>query len=43
MIPLRYREKLPPYWYENEVAETHFVATGGEVDYQREKSKDIAN
>lgn len=43
MIPLRYREQLPPYWYENQVAETHFVAAGGEFDYQKEKSKDIAN
>ncbi|WP_052520697.1 DUF2313 domain-containing protein [Aneurinibacillus migulanus] len=24
MIPLRYREVLPPYWYEIDMAERHF-------------------
>ncbi|NTU22323.1 hypothetical protein HPY28_18530 [Brevibacillus sp. HB1.2] len=33
MIPIRYREKLPIYWYENKEAETHFEAMGGEIDY----------
>lgn len=37
MIPLRYREKLPPYWYENKVAKTHFGATGGEIDFQSDE------
>lgn len=43
MIPQRYCEMLPPYWYENHVADTHFQATGGEIDYQKEKSKDVQN
>jgi len=43
MIPLRYREKVPRQWYETHVAETHFEAAGGEIDYQKERSKDIQN
>ncbi|QDS35824.1 putative phage tail protein [Brevibacillus brevis] len=42
MIPLRYKRKLPPYWYENYVAEIHFEASGEEMDYQKEKREDIA-
>ncbi|MED1915659.1 DUF2313 domain-containing protein [Bacillus thuringiensis] len=41
MIPLQYRQKLPPYWYENHVAEIHFEASGEEMDYQKEKSEDL--
>lgn len=41
MIPLKYRELLPPYWYENEVAETHFLAAGQENTFQKEKIQDV--
>ncbi|GIO03216.1 hypothetical protein J5TS2_38840 [Brevibacillus halotolerans] len=41
MIPFKYRERLPPYWYENNVAEIHFSATGQESSFQREKIQDI--
>lgn len=43
MIPFKYRSKLPPYWYENTVAELHFEGAGGEADYQEEKMKEIGN
>lgn len=32
MIPERYRTMLPPYWYENTVAQYHFEGAGTEVD-----------
>lgn len=35
MIPLKYREILPPYWYENHVAMFHFEGAGNETDYQK--------
>jgi hypothetical protein len=41
MIPERYREQLPPYWYENEVAEYHFTAMGEETDCQMEKIREL--
>ncbi|MGO0061839.1 hypothetical protein ACTID9_17730 [Brevibacillus fluminis] len=34
MILERYRQMLPPYWYENDVAEYHFEGAGGESEYQ---------
>ncbi|MET3288375.1 UNVERIFIED_CONTAM: hypothetical protein ABID98_000945 [Brevibacillus sp. OAP136] len=37
MIPLRYRERMPPYWYENRVAAYFFEAAGGESQGQKEK------
>ncbi|MED4581887.1 hypothetical protein P9578_03740 [Brevibacillus choshinensis] len=43
MIPERYRRMLPPQWYENNVAELHFEGTGGEVDQQTLKIKDLGN
>lgn len=41
MIPAHYREKLPPYWYENEVAEYHFEGAGGESAFQSEKIAEL--
>ncbi len=35
MIPLRYREQLPPYWYENQVAIKHVTVSGDETEYQK--------
>ncbi|MEW4368638.1 putative phage tail protein [Paenibacillus kandeliae] len=32
MIPLRYREVLPPYWYEDSHAEQHFALMEKEID-----------
>lgn len=32
MIPLRYREVLPPYWYEDPHAEQHFALMEKEID-----------
>lgn len=41
MIPVRYREMLPPYWYENEVAQYHFEGGGGEIDLKKEKTHEL--
>lgn len=41
MIPERYRQLLPPYWYENTVAEYHFEGAGGEIDTFAEQRKDV--
>lgn len=40
MIPLKYRRKLPPQWYENQVAELHFEGAGSAIDYQEEKIRE---
>lgn len=41
MISERYRQALPPYWYENAVAEYHFEGAGGESDYQAETIQEL--
>ncbi|RAP28624.1 hypothetical protein C2W64_04680 [Brevibacillus laterosporus] len=43
MIPFRYRQQLPPYWYENEVAGLHFVSTGEEILFQKNKIEELGN
>lgn len=37
MIPERYREVLPPYWYENEMAEHHFHLMEDVMDDHEQK------
>lgn len=41
MIPLRYREVLPPYWYENEVAGWHLGVMEEEIDLREKKMDDL--
>jgi hypothetical protein len=41
MIPERYREKLPPYWYENEVAQYHFEGTAAAIDAFKAQREDV--
>jgi len=41
MIPERYRQMLPPYWYENTVAEYHFAGAGDEVDSFSRQREDV--
>lgn len=43
MIPEKYREKLPPYWYENEVANHHFPTAAGETECQAEAIIDLTD
>ncbi|MEY8748635.1 hypothetical protein AB9M62_57280 [Bacillales bacterium AN1005] len=43
MIPVRYREVLPPYWYENEVAVWHFSAMEEEINLREQKMNDLVN
>ncbi|NGQ95001.1 DUF2313 domain-containing protein [Brevibacillus sp. SYP-B805] len=41
MIPERYRKKLPPYWYENKVAEYHFEGAGAAIDALNAQREDV--
>lgn len=41
MIPQRYREVLPPHWYENEVAEWHFGVMEEAVDAHENKLDEL--
>ncbi|MGN7469638.1 putative phage tail protein [Brevibacillus sp. SAFN-007a] len=41
MIPERYRQMMPPYWYENEVAEYHFEGTASAVDAFHAQREDL--
>ncbi|MED4749959.1 hypothetical protein [Brevibacillus choshinensis] len=41
MILERYRRMLPPYWYENEVAEYHFVGTSSVTDAFDAQRQDV--
>ncbi|GED68693.1 hypothetical protein BRE01_23950 [Brevibacillus reuszeri] len=41
MIPEKYRKMLPPYWYENRVAEYHFEGAATPVEYYAEKRNDL--
>ncbi|PYE49865.1 DUF2313 domain-containing protein [Paenibacillus barcinonensis] len=43
MIPVRYREVLPPYWYENEVAGWHFGVMEEEIDLRESKMEELVN
>ncbi|MED0757421.1 DUF2313 domain-containing protein [Aneurinibacillus thermoaerophilus] len=43
MIPLRYREVLPPYWYENEMAETHFGTMEEVMDDRQKTIEELGN
>ncbi|EMT54226.1 hypothetical protein I532_01430 [Brevibacillus borstelensis AK1] len=43
MIPLKYRERLPSYWYENTVAEYHFEGAGSEMDSGKQAIIDLGN
>ncbi|UOK65373.1 hypothetical protein MT997_14110 [Paenibacillus sp. OVF10] len=43
MIPVRYREVLAPYWYENEVAGWHFGVMEEEIDLRAEKMSELVN
>lgn len=43
MIPVRYCEVLPPYWYEHEVAGWHFGVMEEEIDERNRKMKEIQN
>lgn len=41
MIPERYRQVMPPYWYENIVAEYHFEGAGSEIDTFERQREDV--
>lgn len=41
MILERYRQMLPPYWYENEVAEYHFEGAASAVDAFNAQREDL--
>ncbi|TRY24361.1 DUF2313 domain-containing protein [Brevibacillus sp. LEMMJ03] len=41
MIPERYRRKLPPYWYENKVAEYHFEGAAAAIDTFKAQREDV--
>lgn len=41
MIPLRYREVLPPYWYEIDIAERHFSVMEAEMDERQKKMDEL--
>lgn len=41
MILDRYKEVLPPYWYENKVAEYHFAGAATPVDHFAEKRREL--
>lgn len=43
MIPVRYREVLAPYWYENEVAGWHFGVMEEEIDLRSEKMSELVD
>lgn len=43
MIPIRYREVLPPYWYENEVAGWHFGVMEEEIDLRGKKMNELVD
>ncbi|AWP25402.1 putative phage tail protein [Paenibacillus sp. Cedars] len=43
MIPVRYREVLPPFWYENEMAGWHFSVMEEEIDSREKKMDDLVN
>lgn len=43
MIPVRYREVLPPYWYENEVAGWHFGVMEEEIDLREKNMDELVN
>ncbi|SEB28007.1 DUF2313 domain-containing protein [Paenibacillus sp. 276b] len=43
MIPVRYREVLPPYWYENEVAGWHFGVMEEEIDLREKKMDELVD
>ena len=43
MIPVRYREVLPPYWYENEVAGWHFGVMEEEIDLREKKMNELVD
>ncbi|PPA84036.1 hypothetical protein C4A75_13175 [Brevibacillus laterosporus] len=43
MIPIRYRQQLPSYWYDNEVARLHLVSTEEEILFQNNKIQELGN
>ncbi|WP_052675910.1 putative phage tail protein [Paenibacillus sp. IHBB 10380] len=43
MIPLRYREMLPPYMYEIDMVERHFMVMEQEIDEREKKIDDIGD
>ncbi|WP_342435910.1 hypothetical protein NSS79_20520 [Paenibacillus sp. FSL L8-0436] len=43
MIPLRYREMLPPYWYEIDMADRHFSVFEKEMDDRLKTIDDLGN
>ncbi|ASA21949.1 DUF2313 domain-containing protein [Paenibacillus donghaensis] len=43
MIPLRYREMLPPYWYEIDMADRHFSVMKQEMDSRLQTIDDLSN
>ncbi|MEC0131545.1 MULTISPECIES: DUF2313 domain-containing protein [Paenibacillus] len=43
MIPLRYREMLPPYWYEIDMADRHFSVFEKEMDDRLQTIDDLSN
>lgn len=43
MIPVRFREALPPYWYENEVAGWHFGVMEEEINLREQKMNDLVD
>lgn len=43
MIPLKYRQALPPYWYEIDMADRHFSVMEEEMDGREKTIDDLGN
>lgn len=43
MIPLKYRQALPPYWYEIDMADRHFSVMEEEMDGREKTIEDLGN
>ncbi|MRN56850.1 putative phage tail protein [Paenibacillus monticola] len=43
MIPLRYRQMLPPYWYEIDMADRHFSVMEKEMSEREQTIEDLGN
>ncbi|MCY7484341.1 putative phage tail protein [Paenibacillus alvei] len=43
MIPLKYRQALPPYWYEIDMVDRHFSVMEEEMDGREKTINDLGN
>lgn len=43
MIPHRYKEVLPPYWYENQVAKYHFTGASEPIERFAQKREELVS